>query len=444
MRKIAILFLSPLFGCTNTVAKLDSSELCQSPMAEAGEDQATSLGVPVILNGAASSWCEDYDEEVTFVWSFVSTPADSTVTETSLSANRTGAAITPQFTPDITGEFVVSLQVGDGNEVSSIDYVVVNVAAGDSAPISDCGGGYEGEVGSIVTIDGSASIDPEGAVLEYSWSLNTPSCSNVSSSDVYNEGTSTPSFVPDCEGTYAVTLSVSDGSQWSDPVVCAVDVGGVNRLPVADAGKTEEFGGCAPNPFELNGHSSYDADGDAVTYSWALVAAPVTSTVSDANFDDTTSATPNFSWDVNGVYTFQLQVHDGNGWSAPDLVDVTIGDIANNHRPIANAGDNMLIETTAACQDTSYSSECSDCPPYTLLLDGSGTMDLDADTLTFFWEEVTGDLQVLTPNAAVTSAVIDTQTVATSLSFDVSLEVSDCQQSDTDVMTITYTCVSDN
>jgi hypothetical protein len=71
-------------------------------------------------------------------------------------------------------------------------------------------------------------------------------------------------------------------------------------------------------------------------------------------------------------------------------------------------------------------------------------MDLDADTLTFFWEEVTGDLQVLTPNAAVTSAVIDTQTVATSLSFDVSLEVSDCQQSDTDVMTITYTCVSDN
>ena len=118
--------------------------------------------------------------------------------------------------------------------------------------------------------------------------------------------------------------------------------------------------------------------------------------------------------------------------------------MADNHRPIANAGDNMAIEATAACQDTSYSSECADCPPYTLLLDGSGTIDLDTDMLSFFWEEVTGGLQIATPHAAVTSAVIDTQTVSTSLSFDVSLEVSDCQQSDTDLMTITYTCVSDN
>lgn len=446
MRKIAILFLSPLFGCTNgSVKQIDSSEICQLvPIAEAGDDQATSLGIPVILNGTGSSWCEDYDEDVVFIWSFVSTPVESTVSETSLSANRSGAAITPQFTPDITGEFVVSLQVSDGNEVSSIDYMVVNVVAGDSAPISDCGGAYEGEIGSIVTIDGSASSDPEGAVLEYSWSLNTPTCSVLTSSDVYNEGTASPSFVPDCEGTYAITLSVSDGSQWSDPVVCAVDVGGINRLPVADAGKTEDFGGCAPNPFQLNGHSSYDADGDSLTFSWALVSAPVDSVVSDANFDDTTSPTPEFSWDVDGVYTFQLQVHDGTGWSAPDLVDVTIGDMADNHRPIANAGDNMAIEATAACQDTSYSSECADCPPYTLLLDGSGTIDLDTDMLSFFWEEVTGGLQIATPHAAVTSAVIDTQTVSTSLSFDVSLEVSDCQQSDTDLMTITYTCVSDN
>ena len=192
-----------------------------------------------------------------------------------------------------------------------------------------------------------------------------------------------------------MTLSVSDGGQWSDPVVCAVEVGTVNRLPVADAG-SRSYGGCAPNPFQLNGYSSYDADGDSLTYSWSLVSAPTDSTATDSNFDDTSSATPNFTWDVQGSYTFQLQVHDGVGWSAPDLVDVTVGDIVNNHRPIANAGDALTVEVNASCQDTSYSSECADCPPYTILLDGSGTMDLDGDVLSFSWEEATGGLQIVT------------------------------------------------
>lgn len=444
MRKITALFFSvSLFACTSsTPEKLDSAE-CGGPIAEAGDDQSIALGGVVILNGVGSTWCEDYDDDVILTWSFVSTPAESAVTENSLSGNRNAAAITPQFTPDATGEYVLSLQVSDGETVSNIDYVVISVVAGGTPPTADCGGSYEGEIGSIVTLNGSGSNSSSTTELEYSWSLSTPTCSSLTTSDVYNEGTDSPSFVPDCEGTYAMTLSVSDGAQWSDPVVCAVEVGSVNQLPVADAGKTEEYGGCAPNPFQLNGHSSYDVDGDALTYSWALVSVPTDSIATDSNFDDTASATPNFTWDLQGTYTFQLQVHDGSGWSAPDLVDVTVGDIADNHRPIANAGDAMTIEVSASCQDTSYSSECADCPPYTLLLDGSGTMDLDGDVLSFSWEEATGGLQIVTPGTAITSAIIPSQAVSTTLNFEISLEVSDCEQSDSDLTTVTYSCISD-
>ena len=97
-------------------------------------------------------------------------------------------------------------------------------------------------------------------------------------------------------------------------------------------------------PHSLNGYGSFDPDGDRLTYAWALVSAPTDSAATDANFTDVSSPNPEFTWDEIGTYTFQLQVHDGTAWSAPDLVDLTIGDILNNQRPIANAGDSVTVE----------------------------------------------------------------------------------------------------
>ncbi len=440
------LFLFGMSACTDTKGTAtDSSETCKAPIAEAGEDMVVGLSQPVFLNASNSQWCSDYDDNVVFIWAFVSVPPQSAVTEDSLSANRTIAAMSPQFTPDVTGDYVISLQVSDGLSVSDADFVVVEVVAGDAPPVADCGGeggSYQGDMGQLVTLDGSGSSDPEGDDLTYAWTLTPPNCSDLSSEDLYNEGTSTPSFVPDCSGVYVTTLTVSDGNHWSDPVICSVDVGSENRIPVADAGKTMDFGGCAGNPTQLNGYGSYDADGDRLTYSWALVSAPTDSAVTDGNFSDVSSPNPEFTWDVVGRYTFQLQVHDGQAWSAPDLVDLTIGDIANNVRPIANAGDSVDIEATANCQSTSYSAECADCAPFTVMLDGSASSDFDGDMLNFSWDEPTGVMSIANPQAALTPASIPTQVVNANLSFEVTLTVSDCQQSDDDKTTINYTCVS--
>ena len=436
---------SVIVGCTDTKGTaIDSSETCKAPLAEAGTDTTVGLGQPVFLNASNSSWCSDYDDNVVFIWSFVSVPALSAVTEDSLSANRSIAAMSPQFTPDVTGDYVVSLQVSDGLSVSDADFIVIDVVASDATPTANCGGNYEGEIGQLVTLDGSASSDPEFAELTYSWSLTPPNCSTLTSDNIYNEGTSSPSFVPDCSGVFVTTLTVSDGNHWSDPVICSVDVGSQNRIPTADAGKTMDFGGCAGNPVQLNGYGSFDPDGDRLTYSWALVSAPTDSAATDTNFTDVTSPNPEFTWDEIGTYTFQLQVHDGTAWSAPDLVDLTIGDILNNQRPIANAGDSVTIEASANCQSTSYSSACADCAPYTVMLDGSASSDLDGDSLQFQWSESSGVLNIASPNAALTPAEIPTQVVNANLSFDVTLTVSDCERSDDDQTTITYTCVSNN
>ena len=430
-------------GCSGPkTTAIDSSETCKDPVAEAGLDATVSLGQPVFLNGGASTWCSDYDSDIVFTWSFVSVPSESAVSENSLSSNRSIAAVSPQFTPDIGGEYVLSLQVSDGITISSPDYVVINAVAGDNPPIANCGGSYEGAVGQLVTLDASGSTDPEMAELFYSWSMTPPNCSQLTTDDLYNEGTSSPSFVPDCPGIFVTTLTVSDGGQWSEPVVCAIDVGDENRIPTADAGKSEEYGGCASNPIQLNGYGSFDADGDTLTYSWALVSAPTDSAATDANFNDATIAAPQFTWDVAGNYTFQLQVYDGTAWSAPDLVDVSIGDIVNNRRPIANAGDSLNVEASANCQSTSYSNECADCAAYTVMLDGSASTDLDGDQLEFQWSESSGVLNLVTPQAALTGAIVPTQVVGANLSFDVTLTVSDCERSDDDSATITYTCTS--
>jgi len=64
------------------------------------------------------------------------------------------------------------------------------------------------DAGTQVVLDGSASSDPDGDALSYSWSLDTPGGSNASLSDPSAEQ---PTFTPDVAGDYVAGLEVSDG-----------------------------------------------------------------------------------------------------------------------------------------------------------------------------------------------------------------------------------------
>ncbi|MCS3696518.1 hypothetical protein GGP73_001198 [Salinibacter ruber] len=59
-----------------------------------------------------------------------------------------------------------------------------------------------------MTADGSGSSDPDGDELTYNWSLTTPSDSETQLSD---PSAVQPTFTPDVEGDYTVSLEVSDG-----------------------------------------------------------------------------------------------------------------------------------------------------------------------------------------------------------------------------------------
>lgn len=449
---IALIFI----GCKDPTKEEESSN-CSDPVSEAGEDSTISLGEPSVLDGQASTWCESLVDEVTLTWSFVSVPALSTVSDSSLSDNRSNTAVTPQFLPDVVGEYVLSLVVSDGQSNSNQDFVVVTVYAGDAPPVADCGGEYSSTIGDIVTLDGIASSDPDSQPITYAWSLVSPDCSLLDTDDIYNEGGPRPSFVPDCDGLYVVSLVVSDGGQWSEPAVCTVDVASQNRIPVADAGEPISLGICADNPVSLTGGGSYDLDGDELTYEWSLVSflpaeddtgSPTDTGIPNlsSGLSSTTEANPTFSWAMMGSYTFQLQVHDGQEWSAPDLVvlSIGVGENEQNVRPIANAGDNLEVGTSGDCQNTSYSWDCSPCPSLDVQLDGSGTFDPNGDSLDYMWSENTGLLDFSSPTSAVTYMRIPEQIseygVENNLQFTVTLSVEDCLREDSDTVTVYYTC----
>lgn len=450
---LLVLSMGSLFaGCTieNTPSGSDKgTTACDDIAANAGADQDIALGTIATLDGSGSTDC---DAALTYTWAFESVPTDSTVDETGLSDNKTTTAETVAFTPDVPGDYVLSLEVTDGTNRSSPDLVVVTVTADDAPPIADCGDALTGTVGERVSMDGSRSYDPEGAELTYAWTVaSIPSCSSISDDDLYDASLVSASLIPDCAGIFVASLVVSDGHQWSDPDLCYIDVASDNHIPVADAGDSEDLNPCYGNVLTLNGYGSYDLDGDDITYAWSLVSAPSGSAASNSDFSSATAASPTFTLPdvpvVPGDYVFELQVYDGKDYSPPDIVTFTVVGESVNNAPISNAGDDQSIETDADCAvGTSYSWTCDDCPEESVDLDGTASYDPDGDDVTYRWSESTGVISFSAPRSPLTSASVPGVPaefgVETTVVYDVNLAVTDgCGGEGDDVLQITYTCL---
>jgi hypothetical protein len=77
----------------------------------------------------------------------------------------------------------------------------------DEAPVAQAGPDQDVTLGTLVTLDGSGSTDPEDQVLSYVWSADE---SNPSTVVLTN--TSIVRFTPTQPGDYTYTLVDTDGS----------------------------------------------------------------------------------------------------------------------------------------------------------------------------------------------------------------------------------------
>lgn len=444
---LAILALAAVPACVvvdPSADKEDSGSACSGPTVVGSADLSITLGTTASPT-ATGTVCID-DEEANLSWAVESAPVDSAIDSGDLDVSDPAMAT---FVPDVVGTYVVSVTASDSTgAVSAADYIVIIVTSGNAAPIADCGDNVTARVDERVDLDGSGSTDPEGAELDYQWSVSSvPSCSGLGATDIYNSTTVNPSVVPDCEGVFVVGLAVNDGGNWSPADFCTITVESTNAPPVADAGASSALSPCTEERFELDGYGSFDPEGAELTYAWSLLSAP---TGSLASFGEGEEVLPNpvFRWDIEGTYTFELRVHDGTFESAPDIVSYTFTDESANNRPIANAGEDQTINVTAECTTASYIFTCDDCPSEDVDLDGSGSDDpIDGDELDFLWVDASGELTIVSrysPETEVrTPSFPSSYNVATVRTWEVLLNVSDCADTDSDPVNITYTCTGE-
>jgi len=281
---------------------------------------------------------------------------------------------------------------------------VLKTAKQTSAPVADAGPDQAIAPGTTVLLDGSGSYHPEGFGLTYAWTLSRPAGSTAALS---NAAAEQPTFVADVEGEFVARLVVSDGVRTSLPDTVFVDAGGA---PQAGAGPDQHV--LPEDVVQFDGSGSYDPEGDALTYQWALVTAPYDSAAALA--DDTT-VNPTLETDLEGRYVVQLVVNDGEQDSRPDTIIVTA-----NTEPVAYAGRNRTVS-----------------PGDTVQLNGGDSYDPDGDSLNYAWSIVAKPFQ---SSAAVDSPTFAAPTFVADLpgEYDVQLIVNDgWEDSEPHVITIT-------
>ena len=125
----------------------------------------------------------------------------------------------------------------------------------------------------------------------------------------------------------------------------------------------------------LDGTQSTDPDGGKLTLSWSFVSVPAGSTAALSN---PAHIKPTFIANQPGDYLIQLVASDGTNSSAPDTVTIS----TDNSAPVARAGRDRAVQIGQ-----------------TVEFDGSGSWDVDGESLTYSWTLVSAPAE----NTAVIS-----------------------------------------
>lgn len=350
------------------------------PVVEAGENRVVKVGEFVEISASESS--DPEGAELTVMWSMVG-PAGSQATLNNADRFRAN------FTPDMEGDYVFTVEVSDG-VLKASDRVTIRASGmvtPNNAPVAEAGDDKTIPLGLTVSLDGSASSDADGDRLTYLWSVVSAPADSMAA--LITPMSVSATIKPDKAGVYVFGLVVNDGKEASAQDTITLTVlpeTMTNSRPVADAGADRIVN--VGDEVTLDGSASSDADGDTLTYQWSLVELPAGSA---AVLDDATAQLPKFTADLKGIYAFELVVNDSLEDSVIDRVVINATD-GSNQPPVADAGPDFTSRLGRQ-----------------ITLDASRSTDPEMDSLSYRWTLVSkpaGSLIFLqgatSPNASLT------------------------------------------
>ncbi len=276
------------------------------PVADAGNNFSANENTNIQLDGSGSYDLDD--DPITYLWT---APEGIVLDDATL--------VNPSFdAPEVNQNTILtfSLITNDGTSDSDPSMVDVTVLQVNKVPTAHAGEDASYPEGNSVSLDGSASSDPDDQELIFNWE-------SLDGIVLFNTHSETPSFIaPSVEDntSYRFKLTVNDGIADSEADTVTIEILQVNQIPVAFAGSDQTIN--EGDPVQLDGSLSHDPDNDAITYLWT---APPEVTLSSNTIAQPEFTAPFVHYDSTLV--FSLVVNDGQANSVADEVHIYVKNI---------------------------------------------------------------------------------------------------------------------
>lgn len=286
--------------------------------------------------------------------------------------NGTGAT-PPAVTYTLPGTYTATLTVTDnkGATGTATQVITVNRPPNVSPTPNVTATPVTGNAPLLVQLSSGGSVDPDGAIVGYSWNFGNGTTSTSPN----------PSAIYNTAGVYTAQLTVTDndGATAVRSQIITVNPANVAPVPVIASNLVT---GPAPLSISVNGAGSSDPDGSIVSYSWNF-----------GNGQTATGPLASTTYTSQGSYQVRLTVVDNRGASRNTTITVVAG--TTNVKPVAVLS---ALPTSGPA-------------PLLVQLGSAGSNDPDGSITSYAWDSGNGQTATGT-TTQFSYAVAGTYTVA--------------------------------
>ncbi len=320
---------SPVDTVTITVEKANTIPVAEVSIQANG---IYTLGQEAVIYGNFSDDDDDNDS-VFYTWILISQPANSDLSD--VVSDKSYLA----FAPDTAGDYVAQLIVNDGTDDSLPVTVSVTVNERDELTSRvKLESIYTATIGEELSIDFSDTLSISGEPLTFSHSLLTETSTPIISTSL-----SEPSkigFTALDAGWHRIAVSVTENDQTSEERDIAIVASSADDNEPPNHGGVVYLYGMTGELVTIDA-SQYITDvnvGD-IHYEWNVSIQPAF--MPEIIFDDVTSATQSFSFEIPGTYAFNISLRTDESSIVANKGIYLV--VADKHMPVvANAGADEL------------------------------------------------------------------------------------------------------